>query len=70
MLRESQYTHFEDNIQDQVSIVSTVSTVKLAHFWVNFQFFFIKNGARVRLAISAQYCVHIARILKKNIAQA
>ena len=32
--------------------------------------FFIKNWARVRLAISAQYCVHIARILKKNIAQA
>ena len=69
MSRESQYTHFEDKIQDQISIVSTVSTVQLAHFWVNFQFF-IKNGARVRLAISAQYCVHIARILKKNIAQA
>ena len=44
MSRESQYTHFEDKIQDQISIVSTVSTVKLAHFWVNFQFFLSKMG--------------------------
>ena len=68
MSRESQYTHFEDKIQDQISIVSTVSTVKLAHFWVNFQFFYQKWGSCTFGDICPILSTYRSN-LSKNIAQ-